>query len=261
MLKTHLRLPLLAYMTLLAMTLVALPVAAQQAQYYVLDGFGGVHAGGGAPIITPATPYFGFDIAKDVVYVPGTSGGGILVLDGFGGVHAGGALPSSSANPRTPYWGFNIARAIAPRTVPPRAAGLATANLIELGTTSATFTPAASVVMNAPDDGFLMVNGSTSVFCTTAVAGSATVEVRLGVDSTAGTTASSHWATFPDCTAASPGVIVPVESIAITQAFFVSAGSHTVHLLARKAGGSLALGVDSRSVTVVFIDQNAVGSS
>lgn len=38
--------------------------------YYVLDGFGGVHAGGFAPAISPPTPYFGFDIAKDAGGAP-----------------------------------------------------------------------------------------------------------------------------------------------------------------------------------------------
>ena len=34
--------------------------------FYVLDGLGGVHAGGGAPLLNPATPYFGFDITRDL---------------------------------------------------------------------------------------------------------------------------------------------------------------------------------------------------
>jgi hypothetical protein len=32
--------------------------------YYVLDGFGGIHAGGGAQKIIPPTPYFGWNIAR-----------------------------------------------------------------------------------------------------------------------------------------------------------------------------------------------------
>jgi hypothetical protein len=83
----------------------AAPVLGQQASYYVLDGFGGVHAGGGAPAI-PGTPYFGFDIAKGIAYAPGASGNGIMVLDGFGGVHRVGL---GSAVAPTPYFGFNIA--------------------------------------------------------------------------------------------------------------------------------------------------------
>lgn len=115
--------------------------------YYVLDGFGGIHAGGAAPAFSPSAPYFGFDIAKDLelnaaqtgayildglggVHVAGTavaispattyfafdtargielnSGNtGYYVLDGFGGVHAGGAAPVIA--PATPYFGFNVA--------------------------------------------------------------------------------------------------------------------------------------------------------
>jgi len=89
---------------------------AQEGQHYVLDAFGGVHAGGGAPVISPATPYFGFDVAADITYIPAhqTNGGesGILVLDKFGGVHAGGALASDPPSGATPYFGFDAARAI-----------------------------------------------------------------------------------------------------------------------------------------------------
>jgi len=70
---------------------------------YVLDGLGGLHPGGGAAPMSPATPYFGFDIAVDLEL----AATGFYVLDGFGGVHAGGgALPLS---PPTPYFGFNVA--------------------------------------------------------------------------------------------------------------------------------------------------------
>jgi len=34
--------------------------------FYVLDRFGGLHAGGGAPVLLPGTPYFGFDVAHDL---------------------------------------------------------------------------------------------------------------------------------------------------------------------------------------------------
>lgn len=38
---------------------------------YVLDGFGGIHAGGSAPKIHDA-PFFGFDVARDVEIVTST---------------------------------------------------------------------------------------------------------------------------------------------------------------------------------------------
>ena len=106
-----------ALSTLLALTIA--PSWAQQKGYYVLDGFGGVHAGGGAPAVTPQTPYFGFDAAEDIVYVPTGSGGrdGVVVLDAFGGLWPAGEIAADSLDPRTPYFGFDIARGIAVRDI------------------------------------------------------------------------------------------------------------------------------------------------
>lgn len=87
--------------------LVGTPAFAQEG--YVLDGFGGVHAINGAPVIGPASPYFGFDAAESIVIIP--SGDGYLVLDAFGAVHPGGT--ASSVSPAPPYFGFDIARDIA----------------------------------------------------------------------------------------------------------------------------------------------------
>ncbi len=92
------------------------PVWAQHAGYYVLDGFGGVHAGGGAPAPSPATPYFGFDVAVDIDVVPADglplARDGIIVLDRFGGVHFGNVLAANPPSGGTPYFGFDAARAI-----------------------------------------------------------------------------------------------------------------------------------------------------
>ena len=71
--------------------------------HYVLDGFGGVHAGGAAPVLLPAAPYFGFDVARDLEIWRD----GYYVLDGFGGVHVGGNAPVLA--PATPYFGFDVA--------------------------------------------------------------------------------------------------------------------------------------------------------
>ena len=71
--------------------------------FYVLDGFGGIHAGNGADAVGPATPYFGFDIARDLELATT----GFYVLDGFGGSHAGGGAPAIAAPP--PYFGFDVA--------------------------------------------------------------------------------------------------------------------------------------------------------
>lgn len=92
-----------------ALVIVAINVDAQSAQYYVLDGFGGVHAGGGAAAIAPATPYFGFDVAQDIAYLPrsGSRSGGVMAywsLTASAACTQGGALLSSSPNPRPPYF-------------------------------------------------------------------------------------------------------------------------------------------------------------
>jgi len=71
--------------------------------YYVLDGFGGVHAGGGAPVRVPATPYWGWDIAHDLEI----ASVGYYVLDRLGGVYAGGGAPLLL--PGTPNWGWDVA--------------------------------------------------------------------------------------------------------------------------------------------------------
>jgi len=78
---------------------VASPAVAQSG--YILDGFGGVHAFNGAPVLPNPTPYFGFDIAASIVIIP--SGDGYFVLDKFGGVHPGGAAVAPSPVP--PYVG------------------------------------------------------------------------------------------------------------------------------------------------------------
>jgi hypothetical protein len=66
---------------------------------YVLDGYGGVHRFGSAPIIPAgAYPYFGFDIARDVVMHPSATPQHPMgyTLDGFGGVHPFGGAPLAS---------------------------------------------------------------------------------------------------------------------------------------------------------------------
>ena len=80
--------------------------------YYVLDAFGGVHAGGGAAALLPATPYFGFPIARDLELWfecswPTCWLAGYYVLDGFGGLHTAGTAPPVS--PPLPYFASDVA--------------------------------------------------------------------------------------------------------------------------------------------------------
>jgi len=69
---------------------------------YTLDGFGGLHQFGSAPQAVGAA-YFGWDIARDVVLLPGSTAthAAGYVLDGWGALHPfGGALPIAGG----PYW-------------------------------------------------------------------------------------------------------------------------------------------------------------
>jgi hypothetical protein len=238
----------------------AAPVLGQQASYYVLDGFGGVHAGGGAPAI-PGTPYFGFDIAKGIAYAPGASGNGIMVLDGFGGVHRVGL---GSAVAPTPYFGFNIARAITYRNVPPRIANSAATVPTTLFTNSVIFTTVRSVVIFAPDDGFLLVMGSASVACFTSVSGYLSGQLAINVDATNEPAAIPGIGLFQfrEC-GQFGGALGPAHNQTLTHVFPVTAGAHTVNLLVRKNHGtdSVSLNVLTHSLTALFIDHNAVGAS
>jgi len=78
---------------------------------YTLDGYGGLHPFGTAPAPTNAA-YFGWDIARDVVLLPGstlTSASG-YVLDGWGGLHPFGAAPPPAG---AAYWPqFDIAKRV-----------------------------------------------------------------------------------------------------------------------------------------------------
>ena len=76
---------------------------------YVLDGYGGIHPFGNAPApIQRDVSYFGFDIARDIVLLPGSSSAGAngYVLDGWGGLHPfhSGTVPQAAPASATPYW-------------------------------------------------------------------------------------------------------------------------------------------------------------
>ena len=79
---------------------------------YVLDKFGGLHPFAPAGAALPAaisTSYFGFDIARGLFVLPGSSTAG-YTLDGYGGVHPFGGAPALANHP---YWGgWDIATAL-----------------------------------------------------------------------------------------------------------------------------------------------------
>ena len=98
----------------IARDVVLLPTStAAKPQGYTLDGFGGVHQFGGAPVVR-ATAYFGVDIARRLVLLGDGTGG--YVIDNYGGLHAFavGSNPMPPAITNNAVWsGWNIARDVA----------------------------------------------------------------------------------------------------------------------------------------------------
>ena len=244
------------------------PAQAQlHAQYYVLDAFGGVHAGGGAPLIVPATPYFGFDVTADLAYVPvGTGavvGEGLLVLDKWGGVHLGGALTADPpGGSPTPYFGFDAARAIVARTISPRTVGsIASPVPTNFDSTETTFQSVVSATIVAPDDGFLLVTGGATIQCGSNV-GKARARFSTNVDSTSGDPqilSGTGYATDLNCAEGN----LPVTHNSFQKIYPVTAGTHTAYLLYRHNAGNFTTSFDvySAAVTVTFIDQSVTGAS
>jgi outer membrane protein assembly factor BamB len=76
---------------------------------YTLDGWGGIHAFGGASPINDGPYWGGWDIARGIALRP--DGGSGWVLDGWGGIHSFGAAPGMTNGPSWPGW--DIARGIA----------------------------------------------------------------------------------------------------------------------------------------------------
>ncbi len=235
---------------------------AQEAQYYVLDAFGGVHAGDGAPAISPSTPYFGFDVAADIEYIPvGTStavGDGIIVLDDFGGVHYGGALATDPPGFPTPYFGFDAARALVYRDIPTRASWAADNSLT---LTQNTYVALVSTDIVAPDDGFILVT-TTAVATCSAATGDASAQFSLNVDSLVQDLClQNHAVGFSDCSDTPPGMGGDTAIVALTRMFDVTAGAHTVNFLGRKIAGTSDMSVTGVVVNAVFIDQGKEGGS
>jgi hypothetical protein len=79
-----------------------------QGHLYTLDGWGDVHATGGAPSLSRTAYWPGWNIARSLALFPDGTGG--YLLDGWGGLH-----PVGNANPVTAsaYWpGWDIARQV-----------------------------------------------------------------------------------------------------------------------------------------------------
>ncbi len=75
---------------------------------YTLDGWGGLHADGGAPVLTSSGFWPYFNIARSIALFPDGQGG--YMLDGYGGVHPIGNAPA--VGPVAFWYGWDIARQI-----------------------------------------------------------------------------------------------------------------------------------------------------
>ena len=212
---------------------------AQYAGFYVLDGYGGVHAGGGAAAITPTTTYFGWDIAKDFAYIPvsyndSINGSGFLVLDGYGGIHRGGKLASISVTP-TYYFGWNIARAIAYRTIDPHTYGVSSASYVDV--TSSSFASIQGPInMVLPDAGYVVVTGVCSINDPQGANNDIVAEIGIGVNSTTSAdTSSIRYCTLKG--ADTVGGWYPATALTVRELFyFAGAGTQRFYLLVRRAG-------------------------
>lgn len=231
----------------------------QHFPFYVLDGWGGVHAGGGAAAISPAPTYFGWDIAKAIEYIavapnPSTYGHGILVLDGYGGVHKAGSLSGLGFTTST-YFGWNIARDIVYPNIPPRA------NYSSLSTpltevTSSSYVSIRSVDLYLPEDGFVFI-AATCNLANLDTVNRAVAQTALGVDSLTPLAEIEgqddlHTDSFFGGS---------YRSVTRTQVAFVAAGAHTFHFLLRKYAGSGKVQYNDPAISVIYIDQNLQGGS
>ena len=239
----------------------ALPSFSQgDTPYYVLDGYGGIHSGSGAPAISPKTYYFGWDIARAFDYIAVASsssnyGDGVLVLDGYGGVHLGGKLSTLTVS-KTPYFGWDIARDIVYRDIPPRAY-YSTYSHSNLSITSSTYASIRSFYLDLPDDGYVFISGTTCMGNNDST-NPAQVWVALGVDST--TTPLDGIEAEQDCPPSGFGGS-QWSSVTRTQMTFLSAGRHYFYFIARKGSGTPDPAYFDTTLAAIYIDQSFQGVS
>jgi hypothetical protein len=238
------------------MLLFSIPLLSQYAPFYVLDGYGGVHAGGYAPAITPGTPYWGWDIAKSIDYVPvayssSIYGDGYFVLDGYGGVWQGGKLASISM-PKTPYWGFNVARSIVYRVVDPEAFG--TTN-----TTMGTFSDLNVLhtltyfYLNLPDAGWVLVMANGMIWNISATSAS-DIRYGIGIDSsTAYDDATHRWAELGDTYLIN---LYPSHVMSTSRLVYLTAGQHYFYFLVQQVNGTGVLDYNKVSMSAVYINKD-----
>ena len=244
-----------AILILGGLLLFSVPALSQYVPYYVLDGYGGVHAGGGAPAISPLTYYFGWDIAKSIDYVPVayTStiyGDGVLVLDGYGGIHKGGKLSTVPVT-TTPYFGWNIARSLAYRVVDPQGYGTAIDSSGSITDTGVLHT-IRSIAFYMPDAGYVMVAGDGMIWNTSATA--AAVRYGIGIDDDTAYDEGTHrWAQLGTTILAG---LYPCANLNTHRMVFLEAGQHYFYFLVQQSSGTSTLYYNKQSLSVLYFNKS-----
>lgn len=239
--------------------LLSSPSFGQYWPYYVLDGYGGIHSGGGAATISPKTPYFGWDIARAIQYVPVgyTStyyGHGILVLDGYGGIHQGGELSALSVS-KTPYFGWDIARDMALRLIPPKA-NYSSYSCGNVTVTSTSYISMRSTYLYLPDDGYVFISGSVSMG-NNDTTNDSHCRVAIGVDSS---TTELHSIESEECFVAKSNMH-NWRTVTKSQMAFCTAGYHTFYFIVKKSGTSGQVLYFDPTISAIYIDMSCVGYS
>ena len=231
---------------------------AQYAGFYVLDGYGGVHVGGGAAAISPSTPYFGWDIARDIAFIPvaysdSIHGDGFLVLDGFGGIHRGGKLASISVT-SSPYFGWDIARAMAFRNIDGQAYGTSSSSYVDI-TTSTWTTLLGPINMVLPDAGYVIVTAVCSVNDPSGSGYDIAAQIGIGVNSTTSPdTSSIRYCTLKG--ADTVGSLYPAAVLTARELFYFSgSGTQRFYFLANRYGGTGTVRVYRYSLDAVYFNK------
>lgn len=243
--------------------LISAPAFGQYAPFYVLDGFGGVHAGGGAPTITPAPTYFGWDIAKAIDYVPIAYssliyGDGLIVLDGYGGVHKGGELSGIVATwTNSTYFGWNIARDIVYRHIDPLANGeVNTGDFISI--TDSVMHNLEGVTIYCPSDGYVLATVNAMLWQSDAGLW-AGVRYGIGYGTTTTYDADTHrWAAMGGTMT---GSFLPHQVACSTKLFSVTPGQHNFYFLLQRTDGTGTVKVSNSTMSLIYINKNYRGSA
>lgn len=121
-------------------------------------------------------------------------------------------------------------------------------------TSTVTYISVGSVTIYAPRSGMILFTATAEVFCSAlGSVGNAAARISVNVDSTNPWPGFDYPIGIADCMATT-GPTFFERVITITAPFNVSAGSHTVHMVARNDGGTQNPVMGDRLMTAIFVD-------